>query len=279
MALALWMNKRYQDALEVLQRPGVEEACGHMAYFYTLVGMVARKVRGKHQLACQAYSRALQIEPDRHDTLYNLANLIKEDQPEDADRLYRRSLAINPNSSATWHNFGANLNSLNRHQEAIYPLKTSLLIDALNPEVWCNLGLAYYGAEDFVRAERSFRPSIALDSKHSPGYQNLGNTLINTLRAEEAIEILEKGLELDSSSTHSLWNLSLAYHRRHPVLRFRVLMKPPILRKRWLFGVSREWEMLSSFAGISTCLKQPLSLLSFLPALLGFLGAGMDRLW
>ena len=45
MALALWMNKRYQDALEVLQRPGVEEACGHMAYFYTLVGMVARKVR------------------------------------------------------------------------------------------------------------------------------------------------------------------------------------------------------------------------------------------
>ena len=211
MALALWMNKRYQDALEVLQRPGVEEACGHMAYFYTLVGMVARKVRGKHQLACQAYSRALQIEPDRHDTLYNLANLIKEDQPEDADRLYRRSLAINPNSSATWHNFGANLNSLNRHQEATYPLKTSLLIDALNPEVWCNLGLAYYGAEDFVKAERAFRHTIALDSKHSPGYQNLGNTLINTLRAEEAIEILEKGLELDSSSTHSLWNLSLAY--------------------------------------------------------------------
>ena len=56
MALALWMNKRYEDALEVLQRPGVEKACGHMAYFYTLVGMVARKVRGKYQIACQAYS-------------------------------------------------------------------------------------------------------------------------------------------------------------------------------------------------------------------------------
>ena len=28
--------------------------------------------------------------------------------------------------------------------------------------------------------------------------RNLGNTLINVLRAEEAIEILEKGLELDS---------------------------------------------------------------------------------
>ena len=90
------MNKRYVDALEVLQQPGVEKACGHMAYFHILVGMVARQVKGKHQLACQSYERALQIEPDRHDTLYNLANLIKDDQPEDADKLYRRSLAINP---------------------------------------------------------------------------------------------------------------------------------------------------------------------------------------
>ena len=211
MALGLWIKKRYVDALDALQRPGVDTACGHMAHFHTLMGMVARKVKGKHQLACQAYQRALQIEPNRHDTLYNLANLIKDDHPEEADQLYRKSLAINPDSATTWHNLGVNLNSLNRYLEAVHPLKISLMLDALNPEVWCNLGLAYYGAEDFVSAERSFRHTIALDSKHSPGYQNLGNTLINVLRAEEAIEILEKGLELDSSSTHSLWNLSLAY--------------------------------------------------------------------
>ena len=54
----------------------------HMAYFHTLVGMVARQVEGKHQLACEAYERALKIEPNRHDTIYNLANLIKDDQPE-----------------------------------------------------------------------------------------------------------------------------------------------------------------------------------------------------
>ena len=211
LALALWMNQRYGDALEVLQRPGVENACRHMAYFHILLGMVAKQVSGKHQLACQAYKNALEIEPDRHDALYNLANLIKADQPEEADKLYRRSLLINPRAASTWHNLGVNLNSLNRPQEAIAPLKISLQLDALNPEVWCNLGLAYYGVEDFERAERSFRHTISLDSKHSPGYQNLGNTLINVLRAEEAIEILEKGLELDSSSTHSLWNLSLAY--------------------------------------------------------------------
>tara|TARA_B100000674_G_scaffold496476_1_gene526796 strand:- start:466 stop:2082 length:1617 start_codon:yes stop_codon:yes gene_type:complete len=211
LALGLWMNKRYSNALEALQQPGVEKVCGHMAYFHILLGMVARQLKGNHELACQSYERALQIEPDRHDTLYNFANLIKDDQPEKADRLYRQSLRVNPDCASTWHNLGVNLNALNRPLEAIYPLKVSLQIDAINPEVWCNLGLAYYGSEDFVRAERSFRHTIALDSRHSGGYQNLGNTLINVLRAEEAIEILEKGLELDSSSTHSLWNLSLAY--------------------------------------------------------------------
>ena len=263
LALGLWMMKRYSDALEVLERPGVESACGHLAYFHALLGMVARQVNGKHLLARNAYQRALEIEPDRYDTLYNLANLIKEDQPEEADQLYRRSLAINPRSSSTWHNFGVNLNSLNRPLEAIAPLKISLQLDALNPEVWCNLGLAYYGSEDYVRAERSFRHTIALDSKHSPGYQILGNTLISALRPEETMEILEKGVQLDKVlPTHcgiypwpiycwgvtrrvgvttklgSIVQISMMYRRRL-VLSFRVLLRP--LEKAmslWLFGAS-----------------------------------------
>ncbi|TCD58126.1 tetratricopeptide repeat protein [Synechococcus sp. BS55D] len=211
LALGLWMTKRHAEGLAALQRPGVEEACGHMAYYHTLVGMVARQLDGQYELACRAYRQALQIEPNRHDTLYNLANLIKDEHPEEADQLYRRSLLINPNSASTWHNLGVNLNALNRPLDAMNSLRWSLCIDALNPEVWCNLGLSYYAAEDFSKAEKCFRHTISLDSRHSPGYQNLGNTLINVLKAEEAIEILEKGLELDPSSTHSLWNLSLAY--------------------------------------------------------------------
>ena len=72
LALGLWMKQRFSEALEALQRNGVESACGNLAYFHTLVGMVARRIDGKHQLACKSYKRALQIEPDRHDTLYNL---------------------------------------------------------------------------------------------------------------------------------------------------------------------------------------------------------------
>ena len=156
LAVGLWMKSSYTDALEVLQRKGVETACGHITYFHILVGMVARQVKGQQKLAQLAYQRALEIEPRRADTLYNLANLIKEDQPEKADELYRRSLGINPFSAPIWHNYGVNLNALNRPLDAITPFKISLQLDASNPEFWCNLVLAYYSADDFVRLSVPF---------------------------------------------------------------------------------------------------------------------------
>ena len=103
-ALGLWMNNRYGDALEVLQRTGVDAACGHMADFHILLGMVSRQVSGHDKLARHAYERAIDIDPNRSDAIYNLANLIKDDEQEKADILYRRSLAINPASATTWHN-------------------------------------------------------------------------------------------------------------------------------------------------------------------------------
>ena len=46
---------------------------------------------------------------------------------------------------------------------------------------------------------------------HTQSHINLGNTLINVFRPDEAVVLLERGLELDPSSHNSLWNLALAY--------------------------------------------------------------------
>ena len=50
-----------------------------------------------------------------------------------------------------------------------------------------------------------------MDTLHAQSHINLGNTLINTFRPDEAVVLLERGLELDPSSHNSLWNLALAY--------------------------------------------------------------------
>ena len=44
------------------------------------LGWLHGRLTGKHQLGPPPMSVRLLIEPDRHDTLYNLANLIKDDQ-------------------------------------------------------------------------------------------------------------------------------------------------------------------------------------------------------
>jgi tetratricopeptide (TPR) repeat protein len=209
LGLALWMQKRYPEAMEALDQGA--QACAAISEYHNICGMVARQIAGLEGRAQQAYRQALAIEPNRSDTLYNLGNLLKDDEPEEAEQLYRRSLQINPQAASTWHNLGIALNSQNRQLEALAILLTSLRLDPFQADAWCNLGLAWYGLEDFEKAERCFRHTISLDANHAPSYLNLGNALISSLQPEEAIRYLERGVELETSSTNSLWNLGLAY--------------------------------------------------------------------
>ncbi|WP_390129399.1 hypothetical protein [Synechococcus sp. HIMB2401] len=205
------MSERYTEALDVLLEPHVFQACDSLWVYHNLVGMSARQIDGQKDRAASAFERSIALDPNRPDTLYNFANLLKDDEPERAINLYRRSLAIEPTASSAWHNYGSTLTNLSHYHDALNSLRTSICLDPLVADVWCNLGLAYFGLEDFSCAERAFRYAISLDAKHAPSHTNLGNALISVLQPEEALRHLEMGVELDQSSTHSLWNLALAY--------------------------------------------------------------------
>ena len=210
LAMAHWLEGRYTDAYQILSLPGVEKACTDIWIYHNLIGMTCRQMDGLISQAQAAYRRSLTLDPDRADTLYNYANLLKEDFPEESLDYYQRSVNIEPFVATAWHNFGSALNSCNQHEKALTCLRISLKIDPLVADVWCNLGLSYFGLEQYISAEQCFRHAISLDG-HAPSYTNLGNTLINLLQPEEALLYLEKGFELDKSSKHSLWNLALAY--------------------------------------------------------------------
>ena len=211
LAMAQWLEGRYSVALASLVEPSVIEACDSYWIYHNLVGMVARKIEGEIERATKAYERSLELDPNRPDTLYNFANLLKDDDPDRAILFYRKSLTIEPCAASAWHNYGTALNNLTQFDDALVALKISLRLDPDVADVWCNLGLAYFGLEDFASAESAFRLAISLDASHAPSYTNLGNALISVLQPEEALQHLERGVELDQSSTHSLWNLALAY--------------------------------------------------------------------
>ena len=206
-----WLQGSYPEALSSLLEPAVVQASDGLWIYHNLLGMIARKLEGETDRAVKAFERSLELDPNRADTLYNFANLLKDEDPERAVTLYRRSLALEPSAAAAWHNYGTALNSLTQYEDALAALQTSLGLDPDVADVWCNLGLAYFGLERFASAERAFRYAIALDDSHAASHTNLGNALISVLQPEEALLHLERGVELNRSSTHSLWNLALAY--------------------------------------------------------------------
>ncbi len=208
LGMAHYLQNRFSEGLAALQQ--VEAAGRHNCNWLVIAGMCARQIPGKEPLARDYYTEALAVDPCRADSYYNLGNLLKDDEPEEAERLYRCSLALDPSSATVWHNLGISLNNQNRHAEALAPLRTSLRLDPGVADVWCNLGLAYYGSDQFDQAERCFRYTISLDQNHAASHLNLGNALMQSLQAEEAIRHLERGVELEQSSTNSLFNLGLA---------------------------------------------------------------------
>ena len=211
LALAYWQQKRYKECCDLLEQQHIFQACSHSFLYFNLLGMSVKHLKDGEYRAKEAYEKAIEIDPNRPDTLYNLANLVKEDDQQRADRLYLKSLNLNNWASQCWHNYGSNLTDLHRQENAIQALKISINLDPSIADVWCNLGLAYYGLERFDEAERCFRFSLSMDTTHAQSHINLGNTLINVFRPEEAVTLLERGLELDPSSHNSLWNLALAY--------------------------------------------------------------------
>jgi tetratricopeptide (TPR) repeat protein len=208
-AMGLWRQGRHSDALALTEQAGGPLLSN--ADFHILRGMVARQCPGQEAKALAAYGRALELDPNRADAHYNLANLLMADQPRAAEVHYRSSLACNAMDAKAWHNLGLTLNRLDRFAEALTPLHTSLQLDPLVADAWCNLGLAYQGMDRFDSAKGAFRQAISLDQNHAASHINMGNALVCSLEPDAALVYLQRGLELEESSSNALWNLALAY--------------------------------------------------------------------
>ena len=78
---------------------------------WVLRGMAYNKLNNTAQ-ALLAYQKAIALDPERSDTLYNIGNILIDDNPAEAINLYSKSLLISPLYAKCWFNYGlACLNS------------------------------------------------------------------------------------------------------------------------------------------------------------------------
>ena len=208
-ALALWRLERFPQAQRILEP--LESLLSNDPRYWILRGMVAKQLPNGSLAALQAYRKGIALDSGRADLHYNLANLLREMQPEDSLKAYRRSLRLDPNQPECWHNLGALCLDQQLLGEAGISLKFSLQLNPQAANLWCDLGNLFQAQDDLLSARRAFAHAISLDRSHGPSHVNLGAALVQGLQPDQALSILQRGVELEKSSADSLWNLALAH--------------------------------------------------------------------
>src|SRR6185437_5293730 len=82
-----------------------------------------------------------------------------------------------------------------------------------NPDAMANLGYIASQRGESVEAERLLRRAIQLDPKAFPSYHDLGRLLVKLRRYDEALPLLQRGVELNDKDPGIRYQLFLAYSR------------------------------------------------------------------
>ena len=107
----------------------------------------------------------------------------------DAERLYRKYLAIKPDDADALLSLGAIGLQIGQAEAAIGLLRRSLEIDNTSADAHCNFGLALKQAGHLEEAEQAYRSAISLDPNIVDAHSNLGVLLNEMKRACRMMDV------------------------------------------------------------------------------------------
>ncbi|MDL2285822.1 tetratricopeptide repeat protein [Desulfococcaceae bacterium OttesenSCG-928-F15] len=139
-------------------------------------------------------------------------------KPQQAEKAYRKALAIHPGLASSWNHLGTVLHyEMKRSKEAEEAYKQAISLDDSFSWPWNNLGnLFQYRLRDFRKAEEAYAKAIKLDPDQSLAWNNLGNLLHHRLeRFDDAEKAYRTALALD-------WNNASFWNHLANLLRYRI---------------------------------------------------------
>jgi tetratricopeptide (TPR) repeat protein len=137
--------------------------------------------------------------PEEADALQLLGVLRRaQGRNDEAEALYRRSLAANPTQPHVHHNLGNLHYSAGRFGEAAAAQREAIRLKPNYVEAHLNLGLALLSTGDFADAEQSFRAALRIQPNFTFAKQSLATALSEQNRPKEAEALLRQTLALGS---------------------------------------------------------------------------------
>lgn len=183
------------------------------------------------------------------DRLTRARTLVERGRVEEAIELYRTVVSENPTHLKARHNLGVLYDELGRHELAVEQLEAARDLEPENVEVLTNLGSALAAAGRFDDSERELRRAQRLgpesvdvraalgvlffrrglypqaeaelrwvcekDDAHLQAHIYRGEALNRLGRVEQAIDVLERVVQLQPDNAKAYYTLGILFDRKH----------------------------------------------------------------
>jgi tetratricopeptide (TPR) repeat protein len=133
----------------------------------------------------------------------------------DADKWFTKSLEWDPANVLGWYYLGRTKYNENRFEEAVKAFQQCLKLDPKHVKAEDNLGLSYQALGRWDDALQAYRNAIEWQANakiKNPGpFIDIGGLFVETNQPEQAIEYLQKAIEIAPSDSKAHQQLGKAY--------------------------------------------------------------------
>jgi len=172
---------------------------------------VRRHQAGRVQDAERLYRQVLEIDPRHADSLHLLGVIAAQTGRHDAAvDLIKKAIKVNGNVAPYHFNLGLALMKQERVSEAAACFRRAVGLKPDYPEAYSNLGNAFRKLGQPDEAVACYRRAIDFRPNYLEVYNNLGTILQELGRPNEAIACFHRTIDLDSNASVPYHNLGLA---------------------------------------------------------------------
>jgi len=185
-----WQNTEtlFRHALAVTQNNIV--ACNKLGSFYSRQGRMTE--------AMNYYFKALQINPDDPDVLYDQGNAYAQRSDwENAISSYRHALQVTPDQPDILNNLGLALAAKKQYAGAGACFEAALKLNPDYADAHNNLATVLFMQKQFDDAVRHFREALRITPDNPQIYGNLGDALVKQGQTAEAVKSYQAALRLE----------------------------------------------------------------------------------
>lgn len=168
---------------------------------------------GSIDASLELATRAIEVAPDA--TAYQLRGRAMQLKGEfgDAMEAYGKALESEPRRHEAWNNLGSVLYQMKYYGHALSCFDKAVKLEPQGARAWANLGNVQFVLNDHTSAARSFRKSVNLDDKDAGVWNNLGNAETALGNYESAVTSYKRAIALDEKMLAAWVALAFALFR------------------------------------------------------------------